>query len=812
MTVASIVGADKVLNELKLLVEKEKSCTICLKAPPGRGKSWIVSQLMEQIADPGYCWITLSGDSSRKNEAFYPLKQFVEKKDRIRNKALNVAKELTGRIPYVGKEIQVLLKDYDFKKHKTAIQDISPFKQHIDFSLHLLGLHRKYQKAIIVCDDLESFDDNTLTFLSELKEGFIQLNEGFNLSFLLVSDLEIRTHKYFGVGNTYDIVLPELSLAQIKELVFFWAAKNISSDQLSLVNSCTGGHLSLIKLVAEHLKEVSEFNTSQRGDVLLHAIVDARLRKEKDRYDILKSLLQAIVKSGKQRTTYEMLCLLDEEKDIKELVQYAIQMDLLMVKNNYIYFTHPIIEDYVASIQSRPKSSFYEKLSVCIKKLTPSNYSRRALVEQLAQNLDQADVFWALAAIQKLREGSFAEAAVLQKEISSSEYGSEIVEALNQFHVCYEFSFKGEIDGTLLEIEQISNSLPKEILAEKNFLKCENLAKKISNLPKEDALNIISYWEDIKEEEPEIWYRLMQLRIITASELGLIDLAKRTEADIVKYFSSRIAYDVHARSILEKLSLFSEVIYNPEIAHKKMLQAEKWLSKEVANEQYHKVIDLFIARTNLSSNSILVNNMEKSIQCALDAVALAKEFDEVRFPGIEAPLSNYYLALMWTDFGNLPSIVEGYREMYNATYVEENKILIDINYAGFLALNGQLAEAAQVLKAGAYIPNKNDDDHYYCYYYWSNYALITYLQGKPQEAKKHLSGLSSTAENVSVFLKKYYVRHYQLLSEIFDHHEVLSFERVRKYIEEKQPILESRIWDRFKLGYLLTDVQLWTSS
>jgi len=812
MTITSIVGSDKILDEIEQLLKREESSIIRLKGPDGRGKSWIASNLIEKILNSDYCCINLSGDGSRTGEAFYPLKQFVEKKDKIRNKALGVAKELTGRIPYVGKEVQLLVKDYDFKGHKKTIQDLSPFKSHLDFALHLLALHRKYKKVLIVCDDFEAFDDSTVTFISELKSGFMHLKEEFNISLLLISNSEAQLHDFI-VGNVaHEIELPALQSEQIYSLVHFWSGRKISPEQLQLVNSCTGGHLSLVKLVAEHFKETSKINLVQNDGAALRSVVDSRLRKQKDQYDPLKNLLHALVKSGKPSTTYEMLCLLEEQEGVRDLIQQAVQMNLLVVKNNYIHFSHPIIKDYIDSFQNKPKASFYDKLSACIKKLTPSNYARRALVERLAHNDDKADVFWGLACVQKLREGAFVEAGVIQNEITNSEYGSGIVEALDQFKICYEYSFKGEIDDTLLEIEQISNSLPKELLAEKNFLKCENLAKKISNAPKEEALDIISHWEEIREEEPEVWYRLMQLRIITASELGLIDFAKKTEAEIVKYFSSRLAFDVHARSILEKLNLFSEVIYTPEIAHKKMLQTEKWLSKEVSNEQYHRVIDLFIARTNLSSNSILVNDMGKAIQFALEAIELAKEYNAVRFPGVETPLSNYYLAQMFRDMNNLPSIIKGYKEIYDATYVEENKILFDINYAGFLLLDNQVKQAKKVLDAGSYIPHKEDDDNYYCYYYWSNYALVTFLSGNAEDAKSHFSGLDERAQNVSFFLRKYYVKHFQIMKEMLEQTNIRSYNEVRRFFEDRQPIFESKAWDRFKFGYLLTDVQLWTSS
>jgi len=117
---------------------------------------------------------------------------------------------------------------------------------------------------------------------------------------------------------------------------------------------------------------------------------------------------------------------------------------------------------------------------------------------------------------------------------------------------------------------------------------------------KEEALDIVEDWQDLKEKEPEIWYRFSQIKIIASAELGKLDVALKTEAAIIRYYSARLTIDVNARRVLERLSLFSEVLYSPEIAHKKMLLGEDKLTKALLREQFDQIIDLYISRTNLS--------------------------------------------------------------------------------------------------------------------------------------------------------------------------------------------------------------------
>ncbi|MCK6641852.1 MAG: ATP-binding protein [Bacteroidia bacterium] len=263
MTVSSIIGSDKVLVDLEKAIQSDQNSVILLTGPSGRGKTWLGTNLMNHVQDAKHCYVYLTGDSSRVSETHYPLKQFIEKKDRIRTKGLGIVKQSLGELPYVGKGIHELIKDHDFKRHKKTIQDISPLKEHRDFSLHLLGLNRKYEKVIFICDDIEEFDAKTIAYLADLKSGFSQLGESFNISFVLIVNSKFNWPHQPAFGITSEIDLAPLNQSQIMELVKFWSAKEVPTEQLTLINSCSGGHLTLLKLIADHFKEAQELGTSQ---------------------------------------------------------------------------------------------------------------------------------------------------------------------------------------------------------------------------------------------------------------------------------------------------------------------------------------------------------------------------------------------------------------------------------------------------------------------------------------------------------------------------------------------------------------------
>ena len=814
MNIDTLLGNKAIAEQIDSILLAEPNSQINISGSEGRGKTWITYALDENLTSQNYCFIHLHGDLNRKQESFYPLKQFIEKKDKTFNKGVIAIKESIGQLPYVGKTLKALVEDYDFKKHKVrnSIQDISPFKDNIDFSIHLIGLEHKYEKIIIVCDNIDYFDQDTIRYLTSLTDGFLQFKGSSIISFVTTGNNQDEALLNFGYRQRHSIKLPPLSDEQIRDTLEIWSNKTVNDEQLKLIISCTGAHLQLLKIVANYLIESDLSPSSGGNQAFFENIIDLRLKAFKDRYERIKKIFSAISQSGKRSSTFELVCLLKDETDIQDCIQFAVDIDFLAVKDNYIYFTHPIIERYIASIYQKQKVSFYEKLSDCLRKLTPANYERRAFIEKLANRSDESDIYLGLTVISKMRSGSFNQSHLIISQISDSFIGNDIKTALHQFKICYELSIAGNIDETLLEVEQISNTLPKQLLAEKNYLKIDSLAKRVADHPKEEALKLIGEWEDIKAEEPEIWYRLVQSKIILAAELGLLDVAIHAETEIVKYFSTRLSFDVSARSILERLNIFSEVIYSPEVAHRKMLQTEKWLSAQLVNENYHKVLDLYLSRTNISSNSIIIDDLPKAIQYAESAIALTEEFPEIQFPCLEAPLNNLYLAVLWQDIENLTWVNEKFQDLYSDATVEENKMLIDINYAGILLLNNQLEKALEVLEHCNYIPDLSNDNSYYCYYYWVNYCVLMFLSGRNQEALFKVNQLKEISMKVSPILKDYYLEHFKLLKEIIRDSSCKTYPDIEVYVNKEMPIFKSKIWKRLKTIYLFTDMQIWNMS
>lgn len=84
--------------------------------------------------------------------------------------------------------------------------------------------------------------------------------------------------------------------------------------------------------------------------------------------------------------------------------------------------------------------------------------------------------------------------------------------------------------------------------------------------------------------------------------------------------------------------------------------------------------------------------------------------------------------------------------------------------------------------------------------------------GYHKEAQEHMKKMGFIVEKISPFLNKYYIKHYTLIREIIFNTNIKTYNELKSYIEDNSSIFSSRIWKRFKIGYLFTDIQIWLSS
>nr|WP_319570173.1 ATP-binding protein [uncultured Draconibacterium sp.] len=786
----------------------------CIVGPSGSGKSFLLNTIREEIEKKEVIVILLRGDSDRKEEKFYPLQTFIETKRKISKKGRKVVLESITGIPYVGKSLKVIFEDIDFKNLITDIHlaDTQVFKEHKEFSVHLISHYNKGHKVVILCDDIDDFDAHTINYLDRIQEEFVVKGLNFHLSYLSSYSTDRLNQEVIRLGvkdqSNYRLSLPKKE--EISPILKFFGLKiSLKKEELDTIYSCTGGHLHLLKIISAYLNgDNGDEGNLFFGNNLVTKLIDYRLKCSTN-YEKSKRVLNTIAGIGKYATKYELYCLLNEDLDVSETLKSIVALDFVSIKDNYLTFSHDIIKDYTANYKTKDKISFYQKLAICLVKLTPGNYSRRAIIESYADNFEVSDTCWALYAIQRMREGAFDEIIEIKSKLSSN-LSKSIAIFLEQIRECYKLSFQGRIYEALEILSCITNVLPKELIAEKVHIECACLLKSLDAINAKDAYDKVCFWSEIKNTEPEIWHRLMLLKIHAAHELNLHDIAKKTEQEIVFFFSDRINYDLSAQKIINRLNIYSDLLYSPQIAHKKLLAVSNELEKCISKEQYEFLIDYYIAQCNLSGNSLIIANYEESFKAAFIAYNLINKYSQIKFPHIEACLNNLYLSSYFSEKISLTEITKKYKDILEFTKDNEDISLLKNNYAGLIFLNGQTQEAIDILKQNESLINISETDSYYFYYNQVNLALLEFLNGNNNTSLQILESLADIVNEVIPKLAKYYEKHYDLLKSYISSNNDNSYNSITLYFDHQAKAFLSSIWDRYKLVFLFSDLQIWT--
>ncbi|MBF0650420.1 ATP-binding protein [Dysgonomonas sp. GY75] len=799
-------------DRVKCLITKNYSAIVNLYGESGTGKTYLLRNLYSDLNNSGYKCILLKGDIGKKEIDYYPLDEYLEKIYKIKKVSTNVVMNLISEIPVVGKATNEILKevvDYDQFNEQKDIFNIHTFQIHKEFSLQLLSLINQNKKVVIFCDDIQYFDQKTANYLYDI---FRKLQYNFSANISLINSINTSAPNKgisFLNNKETDIHLKLPDKKQIREIIKQWKfQKELSEEMLEVIHISTGGHLYLIQCIVEYLSTGEVMYSSHLIDKknLLFKIIETRLKDFGDNRDEAREMFCSLSLIGEQASNNEIHCLMGNSNNLCDIINESISLNLLTIKDDYIYFSHEIVKSCFDLFANEFSNAFYLKYSNCIKEISPSHYAKRALLSQKINDYSTADIYYALYALQRFRNGMFGEVANIQDRLISPNKAI-ITDYLKKLLECYRLVFDGQDSVALLELYVIPDSLPFYLLVEKQYLICliQFKSNNIENR-KEALLQMNEIIASLEKEELEIWTRCMFLKFALEAEICLVNEAKITRTRLINTLSKRIPFDKESAKLLNRICLYSDIIDPPELSHKKLITLVNQLEKEVNNEKYDSILELYIAETNLSGNALILSEYDTAVKSSYKAIWLINEFSLVHFSHREVCYNNLYLALFFFNENEVDQIIDKYKAIFDVRS-EEDEILIITNLAGLLVANGKHEEALQLIEKNEC---NNEVDIYYHYYYQLNYAIILYLNKQQDAALQQLIEIGKYTDQVSSNITKYYNKHYNLLLYILENEDCINLQEIQQKFEEKQSVYLSPIWTKFKKGYLFSDLQIWT--
>lgn len=779
----------------------------------GTGKSYLLERLYSLLTHKNYNCILLKGDSAKTEIDYYPFDEYLEKIYRLKRASTNVILDVIEEIPTVGKPARSVLKevvDYNQYIEKKDILNTNEFQVHRDFSLQLISLLDSKKHVVIICDDYQYFDIRTRLYLDETIR---KIRNDLSLFVHLIYSVNTSVSNYKSKilnneGNIIKLQTPDKTL--IRQILIDWGyKKEISDEMLNAIHISTGGHLYLIRCILEYIESGDILYSSHLTDrkSLLFRIIETRLKFFGDKYDDAKRLFCLLSLIGQQASNTELYCLMDNNtSNLSEIIQESVSLNLLTIKDDYVYFAHEIIKKCFDFFTKEFSNSFLLKYANCIKEISPFHYAKRAFLQAKIKNNNEADVFYALYAIQKIRKGLFSEISTIKERFSSlhKESISEFVDNLSE---CYKLLFNGHDSLALNKLYSLPDSFPFYLLMEKQYLihlimfKSNFIETRKKAL---DSLNEIII--DLEKGELEIWSRFMFLKFALEAEVFLKNEAHKTRMRLINTLSKRVLFDKESEKLINRICLYSDIIDPPEVAHKKLITLIARMENEINNEHYDALLELYIAESNLSGNALIIGEYRIALESSYKAVKMIDQFPLICFSHREVCYNNLYISLFLENDTDIREIIDKYSQIIH-TCSEEDLILISCNYAGLLAYDKRYKEALNIMEKIEY---NEETDRYYLYYFLLNYSITLYLNKEREKALQILSDAEKYINFVSVNITKYYQMHYEILHTIFIKEDHMDLSEMQHRFEIMQPSYLSSIWKKFKKVYLFSDLQIWT--
>ncbi len=798
-----------VMNDVLEILKNETSSIINIKGASGTGKSVLLSYLSKHLQAHNYSIITLRGDRTKKDIDFYPIDKALIKISQNSKLQKKIAVKLFEEIPVIGKPVGYWLDSINSDEFLYLdIPSISDTMEYHKFSLHIRSLLSEDTPLLILCDDIQYFDEKTIKYLNDTIIKF--KNDNFpNINFITTinTNSSIYNESYLNYPHIdFTLSLPRKS--EINEIMMFWGlSEPISRNILDIVYTVTNGHLYLLHTITERLKvnNQTDMESLLESDIVLR-MVDDRLLNIGSNLQEAKDVLYAFSHIGSQALKTEISCVLNNPYHFRTILRDLSESNLLFETDDYVFFRHDIIQRALHKKDKNNLIEFNAKLSQCIKNITPSNYNRRSILKRYANENQQADILITLYACQKMRNGQFSEARVIIEQLSS-ELNITLKEYILNLTEIYQLSFSGRITEAQERVESINNVYPYPLNIEISYLLCVLNFKSNNSEKIRESLELLnSLIDPIEDDEFEIWSRCMMLKQVLESELLLTKQAKLTQQKLQDKLSKRLLFDREAKLQLDTLILYSDTIYPPHIAHKKLLELTFRLQQEVNNGNYESLFNLYIAASNLSGNAFIIGKYQLAVQSAHIAQEIVKKFRYIHFPYHEVWQNNLYLSKYYMGHGN-QDLISKYEKLLSVSN-DEDRILIFSNYLGLLMDIGNYQQALELVENFTF--TQTNIDSYYLYYYQFNYSLILYFNGYHKKSIDKLKEIQTLIPNVSQINMQYYSEHHKTILDLLCNREFKSIKDLQVTFEKKKTTYLSSLWERFKQVYLFSDLQVWT--
>ncbi|MGM3159460.1 ATP-binding protein [Dickeya undicola] len=818
---STLLGQKAIIAE----IVSKLSCSgsrVCLQGVSGSGKTTIAKQVIAKMEDT-YPVVLVSGDSGHQGTKYLALHRSLNKTRRSKEERDATKAAITAplrAIPVIGATCAELA-----KIAVAALADPCPeflTAEQQDLLQGLQGvsdnnlLDANEGHLIIIIDNLGWLDLDTAQLILNFNLPEIQAAYPFSkkASILCTESLDacsILNEKTLSKMRAVEpIVIPRISRSIFPLVLnYFGLSHKIESDILDSVYSIVDNHLELIKQIVimlnstestQVLKEIDSISLMSR--ILLE-------RWSKNQYaEQLERLMCIAACVGSAFSKDEIRCAYKDESTFSQALALALRQELFEPAGEFIQFHSDILKSVAEQLGKTNTVEMHSKLTECIKLIRPGDYAVRLKHAVLSGNNEQSSILAFAVSMQAIRGER-----ILSLPFSDVGVRKNILEDSRQ---AYHFMDNGEHEKAISIMSSHYNPSEFDLVqGEVVALIALNQIKRRTEDAYNAAISLLEGWQE-RQDEPEIWQRLMSILVTAWSSCGDTGRAQALYTHLTTSLAKRAAGDSTARTRLEALHRKADQFLTTEIAIKHIKSAQSWFGPGRSSNTPRHAFEYTASLVNLAAAQYTLGQFDEAANTASNAVHWINDLQVRGFRTTESykALNNYVISafragmITATEASSALELLlsrdqEGWRL---------DRSLVGINKGAFMLLEGRTDEACGFLEEIWQHINTEDLDAYYMLYVSSNLAIAYMLTGKRSEAEELLI---NAKDNYLCGIPKWFQNaHKRRISIMIQAAQDSSFDSIDKLdlypSQQRQSTSTQDAWRSIGWGLLMSDIQVWT--
>lgn len=801
----------------KMFDALESKNIVITSGKSGCGKSFSFQWVYDNITYYGYeKALFFDGDYFDEEQDYYPFKKTLYLKEHTSTSYIKQGLiEASKDTPIIGNFASFLMSSF----LKTNISNnIDMLNEDERIIVNYIKKILRNKKSCIICDNVHWWDRRSLSFLNCLiKNNLISQNTKFIIS---VTNNQDSTNnklikRLIDNADTDSIVeFPAFTYLHFKKYLLTETQHSLTEAQEELLYNLVDGHLKVFFEVTKEIKQNSfDFDaTFENNKNYLMSLLNRRLEECGATGEQIAEVLEYASIIGLSFSEFELQRLTEYTKTrIKNIIQDAEQLKLTEKCYNIdeYRFAHDIIREIFKTRVDENHIEYYQKMSLCLKEIKPSQYYRRAKYMILSLNNEKAEILFCLEVIAQLRMyGNVPETLLDEANPIIGDTHKEYVAFMTKAYSAYH---KKLYDLSLTFLSLILSHYSPELIAERDILKLrcysknlatDNVAEEIDRLNDKRALIQMN-------NEKEIYERYTHALITAYAHIGKLSKSRELEEEALMSLSSRIDFDENAKQRLFIIKRNANAIHEIDISFILVKQAKEFFEKKDKHGEYINIKQYYSSLVNYSAALIMKGEFSNAFNEAVKAFKLEQENSDIAFPRPQILRSNWILSGV-LDGKILPTeAIQLYKELLiplPGTLAE--KLFYISNLSIMYAINNEPDIALKILTEES---QKHDVDYdkegIYKYRVKTNSAIYQYLTGKRQEAINTLKKQDCYLRhliNGSFFKKKN-----DIIIEVMNSSEICDGNNWLSCVHAKCPEFQGKPWRYFGKGYAFAALCDW---